>query len=176
MIAELQHAVALRAPTTADADELFARVDACRKTLRAWLPWVDATDSADDSRAFLESVSAGKSPAWLIEVDGRIGGMIDIHGICKVNRIGHIGYWLADGHVGRGIMQQALSRVQAIAFDELGLHRLAIIAARENRRSCAAAERQGFKLEGMLREHLLLDGRRWDACHYGLLASERRAS
>lgn len=38
-----------------DADEIFALTDVSRLYLREWLPWVDGTRSADDSKAFIQS-------------------------------------------------------------------------------------------------------------------------
>ena len=37
------------------AEEMFAVVDRERQHLRAWLPWVDATRSPDDSLAFIRA-------------------------------------------------------------------------------------------------------------------------
>ena len=37
------------------ADEMFAAVDRNREHLRQWLPWVDATKTADDGLAFVRS-------------------------------------------------------------------------------------------------------------------------
>jgi ribosomal-protein-serine acetyltransferase len=38
-----------------DAESLFALIDASRSYLREWMPWVDATVSADDVRKFVQS-------------------------------------------------------------------------------------------------------------------------
>lgn len=35
-----------------DAEEIFSLIDASRSYLREWLPWVDATRTPDDSKAF----------------------------------------------------------------------------------------------------------------------------
>ncbi len=45
--------VELRMPQPRHADELFALTDRNRARLRRWLPWVDGTKTAGDTRAFI---------------------------------------------------------------------------------------------------------------------------
>ena len=60
------------------ADELFALVDRNRAYLREWLPWLDATTTVDDERAFvrtsLERFAAGTTIEFAIWHRGRISG------------------------------------------------------------------------------------------------------
>ncbi|WP_434629558.1 GNAT family N-acetyltransferase [Chromobacterium sp. CV08] len=173
----LEPAVMLRGPRLDDAETLFSLVDASRATLRQWLPWVDGTVGVDDSRRFLAGVVDGARDGsacatWLIEVDGGMAGCIDIHGISRLNRSGYLGYWLADAHVGKGVMRRAVAQALDIGFGELELNRLCIDAAVDNVRSCRVAERLGFRREGVLREYLRLHGRYHDACQYSMLARE----
>ena len=63
-----------------DAAELFALTDANRAYLRRWLPWVDLVTSEDDSRSFLETVTAqreeGRGPTFGIVHDGALAGVV----------------------------------------------------------------------------------------------------
>ncbi|OHX15365.1 hypothetical protein BI343_03200 [Chromobacterium amazonense] len=172
-----QTPLALLPPGVAHAERLFALIDESRQTLRAWLPWVDATRSVEDSRQFLAGIADGQRngaacAAWLIESDGELAGCIDIHGISALHRSGYLGYWLADRFVGRGLMRGAAALALDIGFGEWGLNRIAILAGVENARSRAVAERLGFSLEGVQRDGLYLHGRHHDACQYSLLARE----
>jgi ribosomal-protein-serine acetyltransferase len=56
------------------ADELYGLVDVNREHLRPWLPWVDGTRSAEDTRAFirtsLEGFAAGRAYAAALRYRG----------------------------------------------------------------------------------------------------------
>ena len=180
MTAIAQTRIALLPPDVIHAERLFALIDESRGTLRAWLPWVDATRSVEDSRQFLAGVADGARngaacASWLIERDGELAGCIDIHGISKLHRSGSLGYWLADRFVGGGVMGEAAAQALDIGFGELALNRIVIVAGMDNARSRAVAERLGFVREGVQREGLHLGGRYHDACQYSMLAGEWRA-
>jgi ribosomal-protein-serine acetyltransferase len=59
-----------------------------------------------------------------------------------------------------------------VAFRDLGMHRVWLTADPTNRRSCAVAERLGFRLEGVRREDTLTDGRFHDTAIYAILEDE----
>ncbi|WP_445989591.1 GNAT family N-acetyltransferase [Chromobacterium haemolyticum] len=168
--------VSLSAPELSDAPALFALINANRDALRPWMPWEPLTRSEADSRAFLESAAVGrqigKAYTWLVLRGGELAGVCDLHAIDALNGHAFVGYWLDSRQVGQGVMQAALRLLLAEAFGPLGLHRVAIDAAADNRRGCAVAERLGFRYEGVLREYLLLQGRYCDARQYSLLAHE----
>lgn len=180
MTAATLEAIALLPPDVIHAERLFALIDESRASLRAWLPWVDATQTVEDSRQFLAAVAAGARDGGgcacrLIELDGELAGCIDIHGISPLSHSGFLGYWLADRFVGRGAMSGAVARMLDLGFGELGLNRLVILAGMDNARSRAVAERLGFALEGVQRDGLRLHGRYHDACQYSMLSREWRA-
>ncbi|MEO4008597.1 GNAT family N-acetyltransferase, partial [Chromobacterium piscinae] len=175
MTAIAQTRIALLPPDVIHAERLFALIDESRGTLRAWLPWVDATRSVEDSRQFLAGAAdgarnGGACASWLIERDGELAGCIDIHGISRLHRSGFLGYWLADRFVGGGVMGEAVAQALDIGFGKLALNRIAIVAGVANARSRALAERLGFVREGAQREGLHLHGRYHDACQYSMLA------
>ena len=58
------------------------------------------------------------------------------------------------------------------AFDELNLHRVQLTVFSYNERAIALYEKLGFQREGVYREHLQRDGRRYDMYLYGLLRHE----
>lgn len=163
------------------AEALFATVDRNREHLRRWLPWADATKTAEDSRAFLqrsverfakdEGFHAG---LWLIAPGGsrRVAGGIGVFNVLHNQRKAEIGYWLAEDAQGRGLMTSACRAVIDHLFRERGLHRVEIQCAPENRRSCAVPERLGFTREGVLRQSGWLYGRPIDHVVYGMLAPE----
>jgi ribosomal-protein-serine acetyltransferase len=168
--------VAMRVLVENDADELFTLTDSNRAYLRRWLPWVDLVTSVDDSRSFLETVTAqreqGRGPTFGILCDGVLAGVVGFVPIDRVNRIGEIGYWLAEHAQGRGVMTQCCRFVIRYGFLTLDLNRIQIAAGTENYESRAIPERLGFTFEGILRGRENLYGRYIDHAMYSLLRSE----
>jgi len=83
-----------------------------------------------------------------------------------------IGYWLAKPFWSRGIMTDAVRAYVDYAFRELKLKRLTAHTFEFNLASARVLEKNGFKLEGRLRKHLLKDGKLIDARFYGLLKED----
>lgn len=157
-------------------DELFAVTDANRAHLRAWLPWVDGTRSAENTREFVRQTqrqwSDNKGFQAAILESGAIVGVIGFHGIDWGNRSTSLGYWLAEAAQGRGIMTEACRSLTHHAFGALALNRVEIRCATENRRSRSVPDRLRFVPEGVLRQAERIHGRFVDHVVYGMLASE----
>lgn len=137
------------------ADKLFHLVEKNRTYLRQWLPWLDETNSVDDSRLFLQGqldkFSKGEGLTMIIEVDGVIAGVLGFNQIDRTNETGSIGYWLGEEFTGRGIMTKAVEDLIVVGQTYYNLRRFDIRCATENHRSRLLAERLGFTLEGTLK-------------------------
>lgn len=83
-----------------------------------------------------------------------------------------IGYWLAQSYWGQGVMTDAVRAFVRYAFAELGVLRLTAHVLAFNIASARVLEKNGFTLEGCLRQHFLKDGQLIDARFYGLLKDE----
>lgn len=172
----IDSAIALRVLREDDAAELFALTNANRAYLRRWLPWVDLVTTVDDSRSFLSNVAAqreeGRGPTFGILHEGALAGVVGYLPIDRINRIGEIGYWLAERLQGRGVMTQCCRFVVRYGFLTLDLNRIQIAAGTSNRESRAVPERLGFRFEGILRARENLYGTFIDHAMYSLLRSE----
>ncbi|KRM71311.1 GNAT family N-acetyltransferase [Lacticaseibacillus brantae] len=168
--------VQLKFPEIHDATALFTLVDADRPGLGRFLPWVEKTKTVEDEARFLhfvrEQVSQDQLWAAVILVEGQAAGMIDIHQLDAENRTGEIGYWLGKTYRGRGVVTAALAAVERVAFRELALTRLVLVAANTNTASQAVAQRRGFQQEGILRQALVLPEGVSDAVLYSKLVSD----
>jgi ribosomal-protein-serine acetyltransferase len=158
------------------AEALFRLTDANREHLRRWLPWVDQTNSPEDTKRYvrqmLHDLAEGKEYGFEIRFRGKLVGGIGLKVIRDVQEA-EIGYWLAEGAQGRGIVTRASRALVRFAFDELGMHRVIIKCAKENARSRAVPERLGFMLEATFREREIAPGLgRQDELVFGLLRSE----
>ena len=147
-----------------DAGELFAVVDSNREYLREWLPWLDATKSIEDEKAFisnsLEEYQKREGVFYTIRLEGRIIGTISLNWIDWGNKAAGVGYWLSKNQTGNGYVTKSCIRLMEHCFDDLSLHRFVLEAAVDNVPSYEIAERIGMRLEGITKD------REWLYDHY----------
>src|SRR5580698_10385611 len=155
------------------APEVFSRVDQDRAYLREWLPWVDSTETIDDSRSFirstLEQFGSNKGFVAGIWSGQNFCGVIGIHKLDLLNRNCEIGYWLGQSFQGQGIITAACRAVVTHLLTERDLNRVVIQCARENEKSCAVPRRLGFTEEGTAREAQFLHGHFHDLRRFVML-------
>lgn len=70
---------------------------------------------------------------------------------------------------------EAISLLLEMAFEQHGFLRVGWKCHICNQRSRAAAERLGFRFEGILRSHMIVKGQRRDSMYYAMLAEEWQA-
>jgi ribosomal-protein-serine acetyltransferase len=112
----------------------------------------------------------GKGHWWLIEADDKLAGTIAFHNIQATNRSALVGYWLADGFTGKGIMTDSLRTIIDWGFSELNLVKVEIQCAISNRASCAIPERLGIRRESIRRQSEIKKGIVLDMASYAALA------
>jgi ribosomal-protein-serine acetyltransferase len=135
-----------------DAAELFALTDINREYLRQWLPWLDQTQSVDDTETFIELMlsqqAAQQSLTAVILYDGAIAGLVGHNKIDRLNHVGYIGYWLGAAYQGQGLMTVSCRALIEYSFSTLYLDRIVIACATNNHHSRAIPERLGFTHAG----------------------------
>ena len=141
-------------------------------TCAAGLPWIDRIRSAKDYRPWIDSGTVEQEYRLLIVYKGAVAGATDIRGLSSPNKVGEIGYWLAENMQGRGIVTRTCRALLDYAFDELEFNRMQIRVATGNRKSLAIPERLEFQFEGVQRQAELVNGAYYDLGIYSMLASE----
>jgi ribosomal-protein-serine acetyltransferase len=158
------------------ADEVFAVTVANRDHIRVWLPWIDAVKTVDDTRAFitkgLEQFARDDGFQCGIWEDNKYIGGLGFHWFNRNNGFTEIGYWLAKGAEGRGIMTAACRKIIDHAFDAMKLNKVEIRCATANHRSRAVPKRLGFIEEATIRQINKIGDIYHDLVVYGMLASE----
>jgi ribosomal-protein-serine acetyltransferase len=177
---QVQDGVYLQLLEERHAEQVFAVVDRERAYLREWLPWVDKTTEVEYTANFikisLDQFARQQGIAAGIWRGGEFIGGIGTHNTDWVNRKVEIGYWLASGFQGRGIVTAGCRALINDAFREWKLNRVEIHCATGNEKSCAIPKRLGFHFEGTLREAQLLRGSYLDINVYSMLSGEWKAS
>ncbi|MFL5764972.1 MAG: GNAT family N-acetyltransferase [Bacteroidia bacterium] len=104
---------------------------------------------------------------------GKIVGECGFHTWNKKHRRAEAYYMLFDdSDKGQGIMSEAFPAILKYAFEELNIHRVAALIAKDNTPSLKLLLKCGFKFEGTMREDYNVDGKNEDSECYSLLKQE----
>ena len=162
-----------------NVDELFSLVEANRSYLRSFLPWLDLTKAAEDTRFFilrnLKEIKERQSQTFGIRYKNNLVGVTGFNKIDWSNRNAYIGYWLSEDMQGQGIMTRSVDRIVNYAFHDLNFYRLVIRCAVENSASEAIANRLGFQFEGVHRSAEWLYDKFVDHKCFSLLKTDLRS-
>jgi ribosomal-protein-serine acetyltransferase len=155
----------LRLLQMSDAQELFELTNANRTYLQQWLPWLHSIEQIGDTQAFIATTRQQfdrergfVAAIWDLgtQEDKRLDpvmlGLLGFNRIDRQNQIAYIGYWLASAYQGRGIMTAACRSLIDYAFGSMGINRIVIACASENKSSRAIPQRLGFTHEGTARD------------------------
>ena len=112
---------------------------------------------------------------WMVEANDQVVGTVSAVNPSWSMGYVEIGYMLAEEHHGRGLGTRAVALLVEKLFGETKLHRVYATVSVENLASIRLLERLGFRREGVMREHYLIQGRRVDEVIYGLLRHEWEA-
>ncbi len=142
--------------------DIFHTINTQREYLGKWLPFVEFTQKAEDSKAFVENtINLPENEfeyVFTIRYENKFAGLIGFKSTDKQNKKTEIGYWLSENFQRKGIITQSVKELCDWAFSELNITRIQIKCATGNERSKAVPKRLGFKLEGIERDGELLTG------------------
>ncbi|EPC4043857.1 50S ribosomal protein L7/L12-serine acetyltransferase [Enterobacter mori] len=141
--------------------------------LQTAFDWAQHVGSEEDTRRNVQSNQMlhqrGYAKMFLIFHDDALAGVLSFNAIEPANKTGYIGYWLDEAHQGKGILSRSLQAFMR-HYVVLGTVRRFVIKCRvDNHSSNAVALRNGFMLEGCLREAEYLNGRYDDVNTYARL-------
>jgi len=130
----------------------------------------------DDFKPWLEQCASSNDPLFVAILEGETAvpkGMASFmrmapeHGVIE---IGHI--WFAPSIQRTRQATEAIYLMTRYAFDDLGYRRLEWKCDAQNEPSRRAAERFGFKFEGVFRQHLVVKDRNRDTAWFSILDGE----
>ncbi|MEP9182640.1 50S ribosomal protein L7/L12-serine acetyltransferase [Enterobacter ludwigii] len=142
---------------------------------KVWLQtafdWAQHVGTEDDTRRNVLSNQMlhqrGYAKMFLIFKDEDLVGVLSFNAIEPANKAGYIGYWLDEAHQGQDILSQALQAFMRYYVERGEIRRFVIKCRVANKPSNNVALRNGFTLEGCLREAEFLNGRFDDVNLYG---------
>ncbi len=151
----------LRRMLVADSADMYEY--ASRQDVTRYLTWNPHPDR-DYTREYLEYIgsryAAGMFYDWAVvyEPDRKMIGTCGFTSFQCTDDSAEVGYVLNPEYWGRGIAVEALERVLAFGFEDLGLHRIEAKYICGNDRSLRVMEKVGMTFEGVRREGMLIKG------------------
>lgn len=131
--------------------------------------------SIEDAQEFIikinKAISNNESIYWAIalENNSKLIGTIMYWNISKENLRAEIGYELHPDYQGKGLMQEAFSKVVEFGFDKIGLHSIEALVDPYNFASIKLLERNNFLKEAHFKENIFHDGKFLDTVIYSLI-------
>lgn len=158
------------------AQGIFDIVDENRSYLKKWLAFIDRMQTVEFADNFIrESMlrkQAGIEYAFVIIENSKLIGRIGIYKIDNQNKIGEIGYWLAENAQGKGILTKSCKVLIDFCFSNLQLNRIEIKCATKNLKSSAIPTKLNFTHEGIIRQGEWLNDQFVDLNLYSILRQE----
>ena len=151
-----------------------------------WMPWCHENYRLEESREFVEKTIAHRRTAedvWREEMvfgyavfdaaTGKFLGGTGLNRPDKTHRFFNLGYWIRPSAQKSGAASAAARLLGEAAFEDLpDLNRIEIVAAVGNLASRRTAEKAGAHFEGVLRNRLLLGGKRHDAAMFSFIRED----
>ncbi|MFS4505744.1 GNAT family N-acetyltransferase [Clavibacter sp. Sh2141] len=132
-----------------------------------------AGQRADVEAALAHHARGQRVPLAILDDDGSVAGRLDLTGIVRgAFESCAMGYWLAEDRTGRGLATDAVRAAVALAFGDLGLHRVEAGTLPGNRASQAVLARAGFTRYGLAPRYLRIAGEWQDHVLFQRLADD----
>ncbi|HEU5236837.1 MAG TPA: GNAT family protein [Pyrinomonadaceae bacterium] len=170
--------ILLRSYREDDAEKLYEAVRESIPEVSRWLSWCHENYSIAESRDFIALRNASsQGDEWYSfavfekSTNVFVGG-VGLNFINRVHQFANLGYWVRTSATGRGFATRATRMAAQFGFEQLGLHRIEIVAAVDNLASQRVAEKAGARHEGLARKRLLIGGLAQDAMIYSLVSED----
>ena len=157
-----------------DADSLYEAARESVASVGQWLPWCHAGYAWEDAVAWIERCQSGWARGepyafGIFDTEGRLLGGIGLNRLDGEHRSANLGYWIRQQEQRKGIAPAAVRALATLAFETLGLLRIEIVAAVDNRASRRTAERAGAHFDGISPNRICHKGQATATAVYSLL-------
>lgn len=154
----------------------FDYIDRDRQNCERWIPFVSRTKTVTDAEAyiskFLEKFKNGEGYFWGLWEHKKIIGLVLIKDINHDLSLAEIGYMIDKEYEGKKIVKKACDLMIDFIFDELKLNKIRICCNDKNNKSMVFPEKYGFKLEGVIRNDVIINNERCNTMYWGLFRDE----
>ncbi len=131
----------------------------------------------DETRSYIEEMLRREAAdthlyaSVALKSTGEIIGTAMIFNFNRAANHAEIGYVFHKKHWGKGYGSETVALMDNFAFDVLKLHKLHARVVHANIGSARVLEKNGFKLEGRLKDYCFIDGSYYDELLFGKCSS-----
>ncbi|MEY8709268.1 ribosomal-protein-serine acetyltransferase [Mangrovibacter phragmitis] len=161
-------------------DPLFALILRNKDWLQQSMNWPQFVNAREDT---LKTVQGNYllhhrniTKMFMILCKSKLVGVVSFNLIEPTNKAAYIGYWLDEAAQGKGILSRSLNAMMMKYAREGLVRRFVIKCIVTNTASNQVAQRNGFTLEGRLREAEFLNGGYHDQNIYGRIIDTSQAN
>ncbi|MDP2562468.1 GNAT family N-acetyltransferase [Psychrobium sp. 1_MG-2023] len=149
--------ITLRQFTDADRDLLVDYLN-CSEVTQYITAAIPSPYTVVDANGWIEYANKTEY-IYAIEYQGLLVGAISAQvGAFEYKRSAELGYWVAKRYWNQGIATQAVSLCCELLFTQTKLNRLFVSVVSENGASIRVLEKNGFKIEGILKQASFKEG------------------
>jgi RimJ/RimL family protein N-acetyltransferase len=124
-------------------------------------------------KVFSDYENGKKSEVFAVRLENTIIGVAGYDDIIEENQVATLFIGLGnENERGKGYGLEAMRLLLEYGFKNLNFHRIQLNVLEFNNRAISLYEKCGFKKEGIFREFVLRDGKRYNLLLYGLLRNE----
>lgn len=135
--------------------------------------WFTAAGQREAVETSLAAFAAGTTVPYVVVDGGEVVGRINLNNVVRgVFQSCSVGYWLDEGHTGRGLATAAVAEMLDVAFGTFGLHRVEAGTLVDNVASQRVLLRNGFERFGLAPKYLCIAGRWQDHVLFQRLADD----
>ncbi|MBU4683513.1 50S ribosomal protein L7/L12-serine acetyltransferase [Cedecea davisae] len=170
-IIEVDAQIALHSVSDKYVEPLFALIQRNKNWLQKAMNWPQFVTTTEDTRKTVQSNlmlhHRGYAKMFMILYRDELVGVFSFNQIVPTDKTAYIGYWLSEDMQGKGIVSAALEAVIGKYSAQGTVRRFVIKCIVTNIASNSVAKRNGFTLEGCLRQAEYLNGEFHDQNIYG---------
>ncbi len=139
-----------------------------------WTPHLNLHETKGYIEFMQKRYRKGLHAEWgvVIASTGKVIGTCGFSGVDLQNESCELGYVLSSAYRGKGYMTEAFCAVLKVAFENLQAHRVTLQILEGNDDSARFAERNGFRLEGVMQKALWVKGEFRTVLQYAMLREE----
>lgn len=130
--------------------------------------------TADQQKEWFRQIKDDQTKKyWIIKVDDKYVGVVNLYDIDKRNKRCYWAYYLAESSIrGKGLGRLIELNIIKYIFEDLGLNKLCCEVLSFNEIVVKIHKKYGSKIEGHFREHIFKDGEFHDILCMGILKEE----
>lgn len=176
LLLEIEAGLILKSMHTTEAESVLDCIRENTEHLQAWIPWINPQSHLQQVEDFihqqLQALEHQEGLMLGLYQDDILIGMAGLQDWNHQLAMAELGFWISKKHLSKGIMTKAVKRLLQFGFKDMQLQRITATFPISNLKAHKLLENAGFKLEGVLRNHILHRGLKSHMVVMGYLTEE----